>query len=150
MCKRVNYLGFRRPALICQTSTLDILAPLFHELTSKKSLICNVTTIEDAEQAAEQIIASPSPVRPDVILHFDDVMAQLIATRLVLRLPKDRLPAGIILRNIQLKMNYPIPQAVYLNIDLTEVAAEASEILLQSIKTQNPSIGRHYYKIKES
>lgn len=47
-------------------------------------------------------------------------------------------------------MNYPIPQAVYLNIDLTEVAAEASEILLQSIKTQNPSIGRHYYKIKES
>ena len=99
---------------------------------------------------AEQIISLPDTVRPDVILHFDDVMAQLIATRLVLRLPKDRLPAGIILRNLQLKMNYPIPQAVYLNIDLTEVAAEASEILLQSIKTQNPSIGRHYYKIKES
>ena len=150
MCKRSAGAGFQRPALICQDSTKDILGPLFHEQTSPDNPIYNITTIRDAEQVAEQIISLPDTVRPDVILHFDDVMAQLIATRLVLRLPKDRLPAGIILRNIQLKMNYPIPQAVYLNIDLTEVAAEASEILLQSIKTQTPSIGRDYYKVKES
>ncbi len=150
MCKRADSLGFRRPALICQTSTQDILAPLFHELTSGKSPVYSGTTIKDAELAAEQIIAAPSASRPDVILYFDDVMAQFIAAKLVLNLPLKQLPAGIILRNIQLKMNYPIPQAVYLNIDLTEVASEASEILLQSIKSQNPYIGRHYYKVKES
>ena len=150
MCRRSADAGFRRPALICQESTKDILEPLFRVLTSPASPVYHVTTIEDAEQAAEQIISMPDAERPDVILHLDDVMAQLIAVRLVLRLPQEKLPAGIILRNMQLRMNYPIPRTIYLNIDLAEVATEAAELLLQAVKMQNPYIGRHYYQIKEN
>ena len=150
MCRIAAKSHFQRPALICQTSTRAILEPLFHELVSENALICDLNTIGDAKCTAERLIAMPDETRPDVLLYFDDVLAQVIAVKLILALPKEKLPAGIILRNLQLKIQFPIPEAYYMSIDLPDVAAKAADLLLDAVKMRNTKIGSHYYNIKEN
>ncbi len=140
----------KRPALYCTQGVDQHLKPVFRELTGNKGLVYSGRILEDGQKIALQLLSLPETERPDWIIYMDDILAQKITSELALHLPVEKLPRAVILRNKQLMISYPVLKPIFYNIDLTEVAAIAVNLLLDAMKSNNLDAGKHNYHLTES
>ncbi len=148
--RKLEKYHLQRPALYSSGGIDKYLNPLFLELTKGKGQVYSGQSLEGGKKIAEELLALPDNKRPDWIIYMDDILAQKITSELALHLPVEKLPRAVILRNKQLMISYPVPDPIFYDIDLTEVAATVVNLLLNAMKSGQIDIGRHNYHLIEN
>ena len=140
----------RCPALMCQPSVLKCVRDHFQEAFGHDGKIYVGSSIQDAEQIADEILRMPDGKRHDWMIYMDDILALAVTSRLAVSLPPERLPRAAIMRNLQFQMRYPVKDPIFYDSSLSEFASIGVSLLMDAMKAGKLDAGKVYYHQTES
>ena len=144
MCAKLKKMNVKRPALVSVKATEHFIDPLFLECTGGKGILLSNDAFAKGDLFVKKFLAIPEEERPDMVLYMDDILAQSITSQLVFRLPHDKLPRAMILRNKQLRATFAVENPVFFNMDLDDFAALIVNTLMKKRqKRQHPHRKNH-------
>ena len=147
--RKLQIMNVKRTSLFATTVIRKYVEPLLLEITKDHGAMYSACTLEESAKVARDIIAQPRDKRPEYIIYTDDVLAQKIIAEFAINLPNDELPGAIIMRSKQLMQCFAVKDPIFFDIDLEAVAKQATNILLDAIKKENPDIGHVLYTLAE-
>ena len=139
MCRTAAFQNCRRPAALFPKSAMAVLKEvLIREAGDRAYMLWDLPQMDSESVApliAEKILAMPEEERPDLLIIFNDGVANGLLFHLAIRLPQEKLPAALVLVNRHGGIIFPpMPCLKKWEIDKLNLACNAVRILLEFLR----------------
>lgn len=146
----------RYPAVFFPQSAAGVLEPQFRDRMRGRPYVSltpprwkNEDLCQFGRNTAREFAALPEDERPDLLLFFDDFLANALLFPLMLLLGTEKMPKVMLLRNLQLPISYPpLPELKIWEIDIAAFARATASRFLDTLRAGQKDTGTIFFEPK--